>query len=347
MIQDCLDKISEFYNLTIDHTLTTKASNTPTFTLAFALLGATVAGITLLRLLRLFFDVTIRKGISLKKFGAGKGTWAVVTGATDGIGREFAFQLAKAGFNIVLASRSAEKLGAVAADLESKYNIKTKTQSIDFSAGDDSSYDALSNSIDGLNIGVLVNNVGKSHEMPVPFEQTPLDELKAIVEININATLRVTQAVLPKLIERKNGLILNIGSFAGTVPTPLLATYTGSKSFLLSWTQALGEEVKSKGVTVELVNTYFVVSSMSKIRRPSKLIPLPATYVRSVLTRIGLNGGSISRPYTSTPYWSHAIVDAILSLSGFKRLVLWYTHKMQKDIRQRALRKKEREAKKQ
>lgn len=68
MIQDCLDKISEFYNLTIDHTLTTKASNTPTFTLAFALLGATVAGITLLRLLRLFFDVTIRKGISVSEY---------------------------------------------------------------------------------------------------------------------------------------------------------------------------------------------------------------------------------------------------------------------------------------
>ncbi|TIA89568.1 hypothetical protein E3P99_02029 [Wallemia hederae] len=322
-------------------------SDTPPLTLALAMLGATVAGVTLLRLLSVLYDVTLRKGTSLKKFGAGKGSWAVVTGATDGIGREFAFQLAKAGFNIVLASRSAEKLGAVAADLESKYNIHTKTQSIDFSAGDDHSYEALEKSIDGLDIGVLVNNVGKSHEMPVPFEQTPLEELKGIVEININATLRVTQAVLPKMIERKNGLILNLGSFAGTVPTPLLATYTGSKSFLLSWSQALGEEVKSKGVTVELVNTYFVVSSMSKIRRPSKLIPLPATYVRSVLRRIGLSGGSISRPYASTPYWSHAIVDAVLCLSGLKRLELWYNHKMQKDIRVRALRKKEREAKKQ
>ncbi|EOR01751.1 3-ketoacyl-CoA reductase [Wallemia ichthyophaga EXF-994] len=322
-------------------------SDTPPLTLALAMLGATVAGVTLLRLLSVLYDVTLRKGISLKKFGAGKGSWAVVTGATDGIGREFAFQLAKAGFNIVLASRSAEKLGAVAADLESKYNIQTKTQSIDFSAGDDKSYEAFDRSIESLNIGVLVNNVGKSHEMPVPFEETPLDEVKSIIEININATLRVTQAVLPKLVERKNGLVLNIGSFAGTVPTPLLATYTGSKSFLVSWSQALGEEVKSKGVTVELVNTYFVVSSMSKIRRPSKLIPLPATYVRSVLRRIGLSGGSISRPYASTPYWSHAIVDAFLCLSGFKKLELWYNHKMQKDIRIRALRKKEREAKKQ
>lgn len=86
--------------------------------------------------------------------------------------------------------------------LESKYNIQTKSQSIDFSAGDDKSYEAFNRSIEGLNIGVLVNNVGKSHEMPVPFEQTPLDELKGIIEININATLRVTQAVLPKLIER-------------------------------------------------------------------------------------------------------------------------------------------------
>ena len=230
--------------------------------------------------------------------------------------------------------------------LERKYNVQTRIHSIDFSKGDKESYESLQTSLSNLNVGILINNVGKSHEMPVPFELTPSEEMESIVEININATLKVTKLVLPKLIERKNGLILNIGSFAGTVPTPLLSTYTGSKSFLVSWTQALGEEVKAKGIVVELVNTYFVVSSMSKIRRPSKMIPLPATYVRSVLRSIGLNGGSICRPYVGTPYWSHGVLDAILSLTGFKKLELWFNHRMQKDIRVRALRKKERESKK-
>ena len=61
------------------------------------------------------------------------------------------------------------------------------------------------------------------------------------------------------LLSRKRGLILNLGSFAGSTPSPMLATYSGSKAFLATWTQALGKEVESKGITVQLSNTYFVV----------------------------------------------------------------------------------------
>ncbi len=91
----------------------------------------------------------------------------------------------------------------------------------------------------------------------------------------------------------------------------MLAPYAASKVFLSSFSAALGPELKSKGVDVEAVNTYFVVSSMSKIRRASVLIPTPKQFVRASLSKIGLAGGSLftGRPYLSTPYWSHAILD--------------------------------------
>jgi len=217
---------------------------------------------------------------------------------------------------------------------------------MDFTKKDDAAYQALTDVVRGVDVGVLVNNVGRSHDIPVDFQETPIDEMEDILQVNINATLRVTHIVVPGLIKRKNGLILNIGSFAGLVPSPMLATYSASKSFLTTFSQALGQELKSKGVVVELVNTYFVVSAMSKIRRPTAMIPLPKAYVRSVLSRIGSNCGALGRPFTSTPYWAHALYDWAIGYANLlvPTVPLWINHKIHKDIRFRALRKKEREA---
>jgi 17beta-estradiol 17-dehydrogenase / very-long-chain 3-oxoacyl-CoA reductase len=123
-----------------------------------------------------------------------------------------------------------------------------------------------------------VNNVGKSHTMPAYLVDTPKDEISDIVAINVNATLRVTYTILPGMVKRcvhhiggfemktlnmcrKRGLILNIGSFAGSIPSPMLATYSGTKAFLATFTSALAEEVKKDNITVEHVNTYFVVKN--------------------------------------------------------------------------------------
>lgn len=162
---------------------------------------------------------------------------------------------------------------------------------------------------------------------------------------------------------RKRGLILNMGSFAGAVPSPMLATYSGTKAFLATFTAALAEEVRQHNILVEHLNTHFVVrrllhhsnqvshfhqvSKLSKIRKPSLLTPMPAAYVRSALSKVGLAGGAAftGRPNTSTPYWSHSILDFVINLIGIPSLFISYTHNLHKDIRRRALRKLEREAK--
>ncbi|KAG5645417.1 hypothetical protein DXG03_006241 [Asterophora parasitica] len=316
------------------------------------LLGLGALSVTRLvyQTLSVFLQIFVLPGKNLKRFGAKKGAWAVVTGASDGIGKEFAFQLANAGYNVFLVARNRALLQETAADIANKHpGVSTETHSIDFATGDEAAYESLTAALKDRDIGVLVNNVGKSHTMPAYLVDTPKDEITDIVAINVDATLRVTYAVLPGMVQRKRGLILNIGSFAGAIPSPMLATYSGTKAFLATFTSALAEEVRSHNITVEHVNTYFVVSKLSKIRKSSALIPQPGPYVRSVLSKIGLacGAGYSGRPGTSTPYWSHALLDYAITLIGLPSLFIGYTHGLHKSIRKRALKKQEREAKRQ
>lgn len=147
------------------------------------------------------------------------------------------------------------------------------------------------------------------------------------------------------MINRKRGLILNMGSFGGLLPTPLLATYSGSKAFLQQWSSALGAELAPFHITVELVQAYLITSAMSKIRRPSLLVPSARAFAKVVLSRLGRTGGAQGWAYTSTPYWSHALSQWILTFVGFTgEWVVQRNKVMHEAIRKRALRKREREA---
>jgi 17beta-estradiol 17-dehydrogenase / very-long-chain 3-oxoacyl-CoA reductase len=272
----------------------------------------------------------------------------VVTGASDGIGKEYAQQLAGRGFNILLVSRTKSKLDTLASEIQQKYKVETKVLAMDFSENRDTDYASLKELVSGLDVSILINNVGQSHSIPVPFNETPEKELKEIISINCIGTLRVTQLVTPGMIQRKRGLILTMASFGGIMPTPLLATYSGSKAFLQQWSSALSSELASSNIQVQLVQSYLVTSAMSKIKRPSLLIPTPKKFVRAALSRIGRHGGAQGVPATSTPYWSHAIMHwAISTFVGLNStIVLGINKTMHEGIRKRALRKAERDAKK-
>ncbi len=280
----------------------------------------------------------------LKTFGQPSKTWALITGASDGIGKEFALQLARAGYSTLLVSRTQTKLNELATEIKSKYHTPTKTLAMDFSANNDSDYAKLKALVDSLDIAILINNVGVSHAIPVPFVDTPLDEMATIIAVNCTATLRVTQAIAPGMIQRKRGLILTMGSSSGFVPSPLLATYSGSKAFLQQWSTALGSELAPHGVTVELAQSHLVTSAMSKIRRSSLFVPTPKIFVRSVLASVGRTGGAQGWLYTGTPYWCHAGLQWGIGtfLGCHNRLLVRYVRWMHEGIRKRALKKKKR-----
>nr|XP_029135036.1 very-long-chain 3-oxoacyl-CoA reductase-B-like isoform X1 [Labrus bergylta] len=216
------------------------------------------------------------------------GKWAVVTGATDGIGKAYAEELARRGFSIVLISRSQEKLDDVSKAIASKCGVETKTIAADFSAVD--IYSKIEDALTGLEIGVLVNNVGISYSYPEFFLNVPnLDSfIDTMININITSVCQMTRLVLPGMVERKQGAILNISSASGMYPVPLLTVYSASKAFVDFFSRGLQAEYKNKGIIIQSVLPFFVATKLSKIRRATLDKPSPERYVSAELNTVGL-----------------------------------------------------------
>lgn len=283
----------------------------------------------------------------LSSFGK-QGSWAVITGASDGIGKEFALQIARQGFNLILVSRTQSKLDTLASQIKNASPaVSVETLSIDFATVSDSDYSSLAKLLSNKQVAILINNVGQSHSIPVSFADTPVAELTNIININCTATLRVTQTVLPSMLPQNRGLVLTMGSFGGLTPTPLLATYSGSKAFLQHWSNALASELSPQGITVHFVHAYLITSAMSKIKRANWQVPTEKAFVKSALSKIGRRGGSIGYAHSGSPFWSHAVVAFVVTgvLGPMNGLLLAFNRSMHVDIRRRALRKAEREKK--
>ncbi|KAJ3177650.1 hypothetical protein HDU87_004403 [Geranomyces variabilis] len=303
-----------------------------------AIVGALVLAKLSLSFLALVYRQLLRPATDLRKYGAKKGAYAVVTGASDGIGKEFALQLAQKGFNLVLMARTKSKMDDVAAIAKEKYGVQTVVVPFDFAAAGDAEYARVNAELAGKQVGVLVNNVAVNHEIPIPFAEESSTLLRDIVQVDVAAQVRLTRDILPGMLTNHRGLILNVGSVAGLVPSPYLATYSGAKAFLRTWSRALASEVKSKGVDVQHVKTYFVQTAMSKIRKASWMAPTPRDYVASVLKSAGADADA-------APYPSHAVLTWALETFVPESVGIKKSADMHIDIRKRALRKKERLAK--
>lgn len=241
---------------------------------------------------------------------ARKDAWAVVTGCTDGIGREFALQLAKKGFNVLLLSRSREKLDAVAQEITQASRVKTRQLAVDFERPDSQALSEIINSLPGP-ITVLVNNVGVSLDWPERFLDIPAQRLDALLALNIAALQLMCRLVMPNMLENKCGLVLNIGSGSAVVPSPMLAPYAASKKYVSVLSRALQVEYSGKGLHVEVLSPLYVVSKLSKMRR-SFTTPTASYYVRSALSQCG-------RSSEHAGFWIHDCILCAFYLLGFSR----------------------------
>ncbi|ODV61183.1 ketoreductase [Ascoidea rubescens DSM 1968] len=303
-----------------------------------------------LSFLSLVLDLTIFPSVNYKNYQSkDKDCWAVVTGASDGIGKEFALQLAKKGFNILLASRTESKLAQLSTDIQNNFQVHTKILTYDAS-NIDQYINSISQSINGIPITILINNVGQSHSIPVPFEEIDETELNSIININCVSTLKFTKIVqdnIKRTIQSKKakkGLILTMGSFSGLLPTPYLSVYSGSKAFLQNWSNSLSAELAGYNIDVSCLLSYLVTSKMSKIRRSSFMIPTPKKFVSASLNNWNKRCGAQERYMTSTPFWSHALMHWSIenTVGVYSKIANKLNYNMHKDIRRRALRKKAR-----
>ncbi|MEO0434235.1 MAG: SDR family oxidoreductase [Cyanobacteria bacterium J06656_5] len=173
---------------------------------------------------------------------------ALITGASSGIGAEFARQLAAKKLDLVLVARSQDKLNHLAEELGQQYGVRANVIVQDLTQPGASLSVARQVETLGLAIDLLINNAGFGDYGP--FVESVLDQQTSMIQLNISALVELTHVFLPTMLERRQGGIINVSSIAGFQPMPYWSVYAASKAFVLSFSEALWAEVKEKRVKV-------------------------------------------------------------------------------------------------
>jgi len=174
------------------------------------------------------------------------GDWALVTGASAGIGLEFARAFARDGISVVLAARHVETLASVADELAREHGVEARVVACDL-ATPEGVRDCLA-AVSGLDLAILVNNAGAGYAGR--FERQSPERLAALVQLNCAAPVALTAAILPKLRARGRGAVIFTGSVSGCQPLPLHALYAATKSFDNLLAEGLWGELRGSGVDV-------------------------------------------------------------------------------------------------
>ena len=226
------------------------------------------------------------------------GSYVLVTGATDGIGKAIAMELANNGFNVIIHGRNADKLKSVTKEIVSR-NTTCKVVQLLHDGSKDSQMDITS--IIDLPITILVNNVGVG----------PIDELTNMTNQQIDETItlnttfpsQLTHNLIPFL--KRPALILNVSSYAGLLPPPYLAVYAATKAYNNAFSISLAREFDNIEVISLLTGS---VNTGSNKKPVSFMRPSADSYAKSVLKIVGCGRQSIM------PYWPHALQTNLISL---------------------------------
>jgi 17beta-estradiol 17-dehydrogenase / very-long-chain 3-oxoacyl-CoA reductase len=300
-----------------------------------AVIGAVVIALAAFKFLAFIWRHFLRPSNSLKRYGADKSkdgsSWAVVTGGSKGIGKQFAKELLKRGMNVIVVARTADS------SLEAEVKSASKTRQVVCAKADLFDVQSIEASLRpvlaGKRVTMLINNAGISLDHPDYFlEQTSTSRIGGIIDLNIRAVNEMTRVVLPGMVENKCGGIINVGSISCYVPS-MLAVYGASKSYVAAFSQGLASEYKNKGIDVVCITPGLVVSEMSKVRKPRLDCPLPAAVVSKALDSLGGSDVVVS------PYWFHDMQEFILGLLP-NNFAQNYILKLHQKIKKRAMEKK-------
>ena len=225
----------------------------------------------------------------------------------DGIGKAYALALAKKGLNVMLISRTESKLQDVKKEIDDKKydGVSVSYVVCDYSKFDKAAKDKVAKAVKDLEVGVLVNNVGVSYRYPMFFHELTDDEVEALMMMNVESTVWMTRMVLSGMVERKSGAIVNISSGSAMYTLPLLAEYSGAKSFIEKFSRTINAEYKSKGVTCQCQIPFYVATKLAKMRK-SLMVPTSTQYVAMAIKWVGYADAVVS------PFVLHATMGFVM-----------------------------------
>ena len=222
--------------------------------------------------------------------------YTLITGASGGIGECFARALAARKHNLVLVARSQGKLEALAGELRAAFKIQAEPVALDLSVPRAAATLAQLMSKRKLAIDLLVNNAGFG--TPGEFWRISLEREAEMVRLNVQALMELTHLLLPPMIERRRGAIINVSSTASFQPMPYSAVYAASKAFVTAFSLGLAEELRPYGVRVVtlcpgMTATNFFVAGGYGTRRVPGGLQTPEEVVRAALNALDHGGGLV------------------------------------------------------
>jgi short-subunit dehydrogenase len=221
---------------------------------------------------------------------------ALITGASAGIGKEFARLYASRGYTLILVARRADALTALSSELSTQFGVVSHVVAADLS--DPAVPEKLFAKVHELNLSVdvLVNNAGFGYLGR--FAEVPADRLLSMINVNVSSLVHLSRLFLPEMISRGSGGILNVGSTAGFVPGPLMSVYYATKAFVLSFSEALWNELSGTGVKVSClcpgatITEFHIHSGMDKTKLFQRGVAMDAASV----ARLGADGLDRNEP---------------------------------------------------
>jgi uncharacterized protein len=204
---------------------------------------------------------------------------ALITGASSGIGEALAHCFARAGYNVVLVARRADKLKQLSAELAKAHHIKAWTAPADLAQPDAAGKLATQMKRARRTIDVLVNCAGVLEHGS--FADMPASRHRELIDLNVHGLTALLAHLVPDMVARGHGRVLNVASIAAFQPIPRLATYAATKAYVLSLTESLAEELKGTGVTVTALCPGVTATSMlnKAAAASAELNQLPAILV--------------------------------------------------------------------
>ncbi|KAI9695881.1 MAG: hypothetical protein M1836_005998 [Candelina mexicana] len=249
--------------------------------------------------------------------------WALITGASDGIGKGFAEEICSHGFSVILHGRNETKLGKVKASLNDRWpDTPIRLAVIDAAQpGVVRQIEGLASELQDLHITMLINNVGGSGPVNPTWREMhnrTREEVDQLIDVNLRFATHLTRVMLPILIRNEPSLVLNVGSVTAQLPSPLLTVYAGAKAFNLAWSRSLSAEMQATGQDVEILGAVVgEVKAQHSTRDTGLFRPSSRTMARATLGMIGCGKATV------TPYLGHALQMAVV-----ENLPAWILNKL-------------------